>query len=90
MDKLKKMESKNNIETQEPVHLADLQLPEELRSLSYAQCRQICREIRTMLVNTVSKTGGHLASNLGVVELTVALHRCFHSPEDTRGIPTSC
>lgn len=82
MDKLKKMESIKIMEAQEPVHLADLHLPEDLRDLSYTQCRQLCREIRTTLVNTVSKTGGHLASNLGVVELTMALHRCFHSPED--------
>lgn len=64
------------------VHLADLRLPQELKQLSYAQCQALCKEIRTELVSTVSKTGGHLASNLGVVELTLALHRCFDSPQD--------
>ncbi len=43
---------------------------------------QLAEEIRTFLVQEVSKTGGHLGPNLGVVELTIALHRVFHSPKD--------
>lgn len=64
------------------VRLTDLNLPGDLRKLSIAECRTLCREIRNILKNTVSKTGGHLASNLGVVELTLAIHRMFDSPND--------
>jgi len=64
------------------VCLADLQLPEDLRKLNAFQCKGICSEIRNLLINTVSRTGGHLSSNLGVVELTLAIHRNFNSPED--------
>lgn len=54
----------------------------DLKKLTLAQCQALCQEIRSLLVETVSKTGGHLASNLGSVELTVAMHRVFSSPED--------
>ena len=64
------------------VLLSELSLPEDLKKLSLRQCRYLCSEIRSLLVSTVSKTGGHLASNLGVVELTMAIHRSFDSPED--------
>ncbi|MEG0615307.1 MAG: 1-deoxy-D-xylulose-5-phosphate synthase N-terminal domain-containing protein, partial [Oscillospiraceae bacterium] len=66
----------------EKINLWNLRLPEGLKALSYRQCGQICTQIRNILVNTVSKNGGHLASNLGAVELTVALHRTFDSPND--------
>jgi len=58
--------------------------PADLRSLSYAELDQLCDEIRGFLVDTVDGIGGggHLASNLGVVELSVALHRCFDTPKD--------
>ena len=59
-----------------------LRLPEDVKKLSPQQCSRLCQEIRTRLISTVSKTGGHLASNLGVVELTVSLHRIFDSPKD--------
>ncbi len=62
--------------------LKTLHLPEDLAGLSIPQCTALCGEIRQMLIGTVLKTGGHLASNLGVVELTLALHRNFHSPDD--------
>lgn len=64
------------------VSLSELNLPEDLKTLSVNQCRHLCNEIRGLLINTVSKTGGHLSSNLGVVELTLAIHRTFNSPED--------
>ena len=64
------------------VRLEDLQLPQDLKRLSYAQCRRLAKEIRSVMVRVVSKTGGHLASNLGTVELTMALHRVFDSPQD--------
>ena len=56
--------------------------PADLRSLSEAELRTLAEEIRQFLVTTVSKTGGHLGPNLGVVELTLALHRVFDSPKD--------
>lgn len=62
--------------------LGSLSLPEDLKTLSYAECGALAQEMREVLIKTVSKTGGHLASNLGTVELTIALHRCFNSPDD--------
>ena len=73
---------KENIKNGGKVTLGELSLPEDLKDLSYKQCRYLCGEIRALLISTVSKTGGHLASNLGVVELTLALHRKFRSPDD--------
>ncbi|MGP7961055.1 1-deoxy-D-xylulose-5-phosphate synthase [Sanguibacter sp. A247] len=57
--------------------------PDDLRDLSPAQCRVLAGEIRDFLVSAVSRTGGHLGPNLGVVELTIAMHRVFESPRDT-------
>lgn len=62
--------------------LETLHFPEDLKKLNLQQCNKLCQEIRTKLISTVSRTGGHLASNLGVVELTVSLHRIFDSPKD--------
>lgn len=62
--------------------LEQLELPQDLKKLTREQCEQLCAEIRRLLIDTVSKTGGHLASNLGSVELTVAMHRVFESPKD--------
>ncbi len=62
--------------------LSELNLPQDLKKLSLSQCRQLCGEIRNTLIDTVSTTGGHLASNLGVVELTMSIHRNFNSPND--------
>ncbi|MFJ8309504.1 MULTISPECIES: 1-deoxy-D-xylulose-5-phosphate synthase [unclassified Streptomyces] len=56
--------------------------PRDLDRLSPEQLEQLAAEIRTFLVDAVSKTGGHLGPNLGVVELTIALHRVFESPKD--------
>ncbi|MGW6733957.1 1-deoxy-D-xylulose-5-phosphate synthase [Streptomyces sp. NPDC055013] len=56
--------------------------PRDLDRLSPEQLDQLAEEIRTFLVEAVSKTGGHLGPNLGVVELTIALHRVFDSPKD--------
>jgi 1-deoxy-D-xylulose-5-phosphate synthase len=57
--------------------------PADVRALSAPQVRALAAEIRTFLVDQVSRTGGHLGPNLGVVELTLALHRVFDSPRDT-------
>lgn len=62
--------------------LEGLKGPEDVKSLSNMQQRALAREIRHMIVDTVSRTGGHLASNLGVVELTIALHSVYSSPRD--------
>ena len=62
--------------------LENIHSPRDLDKLSYEQLNQLSEEIREELITTVSANGGHLASNLGVVELTLALHRVFHMPED--------
>ena len=62
--------------------LARIHGPDTLRSLCQADLTALAAEIRRLIVLTVSRNGGHLASNLGVVELTIALHRVFHSPDD--------
>lgn len=56
--------------------------PRDLDRLSQEELDQLAAEIRSFLVDAVSKTGGHLGPNLGVVELTIALHRVFESPKD--------
>lgn len=53
-----------------------------LKSLNASELSQLSDEIRGFLIDSVSQTGGHLASNLGVVELTLALHRVFCAPKD--------
>src|SRR5512138_3038899 len=56
--------------------------PRDLRELSRDELLQLCAEIREFTVEAVQKTGGHISSSLGTVELTVALHRVFDSPRD--------
>ncbi len=56
--------------------------PKDLKALPVHKLYQLVREIRQRIINTVSKSGGHLASNLGVVELTIALHYVFNTPQD--------
>ena len=56
--------------------------PRDLDGMSYEQLDRLAAEIRNELISTVSTNGGHLASNLGIVELTLALHRVFHMPDD--------
>jgi len=62
--------------------LASIATPRDLRELSAAELDELAAEIRDVLVATCSRTGGHLGPNLGVVELTIALHRVFDSPRD--------
>ena len=62
--------------------LKELNSPEQLKQLSIAQLQALAVEIRHELIETVSECGGHLASNLGIVELTLALHYVFNCPED--------
>jgi 1-deoxy-D-xylulose-5-phosphate synthase len=65
-----------------PRLLDSIDSPADLKKLAPSQLEQLASEIREELVTTVTTTGGHLASNLGVVELTIALHRVFDSPRD--------
>jgi 1-deoxy-D-xylulose-5-phosphate synthase len=62
--------------------LNSINLPEDLRKLDVQDLRTVCTEVREFLIDCVSKTGGHLGAGLGTVELTVALHYVFQTPED--------
>jgi len=62
--------------------LETIQSPTDLRRLSRSQLPQVADEVRACVLDNVSRTGGHLSSNLGTVELTVALHYVFNTPED--------
>jgi len=62
--------------------LDSINRPRDIRELTPAQLSKLAEEIREVIVRTVSKTGGHLSSNLGVVELTLALHYVFNTPSD--------
>lgn len=64
------------------VALSEIQGPSDLRALSLEECVVLADDIRTKIIHTVSHNGGHLSSNLGMVEITMALHRVFHSPQD--------
>jgi 1-deoxy-D-xylulose-5-phosphate synthase len=63
--------------------LESLQSPADLAKFSYPELEELAGEIREFLIEKVSKSGGHLGPNLGVVELTIAIHRTFDSPKDT-------
>ena len=76
------MENEKDKVLEAELRLEDLELPQDLKALTYTQCRRLSKEIRSILIRTISRNGGHLASNLGTVELTLALHRVFDSPED--------
>lgn len=62
--------------------LQHIDSPSDLKKLNSESLNVLAQEIRDFLVHHVSKTGGHLASNLGIVELTIAIHKVFNSPED--------
>ena len=62
--------------------LERIQKENDIKNLNGEELEILAEEIRQFLVEKVSRTGGHLASNLGVVELTVALHRVFHAPQE--------
>ena len=64
-------------------HLESINSPADLAKLSFPELADLSLEIREFLVDKVSKSGGHLGPNLGVVELTIAIHRIFESPKDT-------
>lgn len=62
--------------------LKKINSPADIKKFSQKEINALASEIRTVIIDTVGKNGGHLASNLGVVELTIALHRVFNSPDD--------
>ena len=66
-----------------PSVLRTVRGPADLRGLDTARLAELAAEIRSQLISSVSRTGGHLGPNLGVVELTIALHRVFDSPHDS-------
>ncbi len=77
--------------------LHSIETPADVKGLSHEELAELCEEIRAFVVESVTTTGGHLGSNLGAVELTVALHRVFDSPATsscgtpaTRPTSTNC
>lgn len=64
------------------MNLYDIKEPQDIKDLSFAQLADLSQQIRLFLVQSIAKTGGHLSSNLGIVELTIALHYVFDSPKD--------
>lgn len=62
--------------------LEKIEDPKELKKLRYGELNILAKEIRELIIHTVAKTGGHLAPSLGTVELTLALHHVYHSPQD--------
>jgi 1-deoxy-D-xylulose-5-phosphate synthase len=62
--------------------LSRIDQPADIRHLSRSELKQLAHELRDYLLHSVSRTGGHLSSNLGTVELTIALHYVFHTPDD--------
>ncbi|MCK9410619.1 MAG: 1-deoxy-D-xylulose-5-phosphate synthase, partial [Bacteroidetes bacterium] len=70
------------MDTEESKFLQFIHDPKDLRKLDVSSLRTVCSEVRGFLVDSVSKTGGHLGAGLGAVELTVALHYVFNTPED--------
>ncbi|MFA6973778.1 MAG: 1-deoxy-D-xylulose-5-phosphate synthase [Parcubacteria group bacterium] len=62
--------------------LDSINFPQDVRNLSEEKLPQLCTEVRNFLISSVAQTGGHFGANLGVVELTVALHRAFDTPRD--------
>jgi 1-deoxy-D-xylulose-5-phosphate synthase len=64
------------------MYLSRIHEPGDLKNLSFPELDKLAQEIRSLIIETVSRNGGHLASNLGVVEVAIALHRVFESPRD--------
>ena len=62
--------------------LSKINSPDDIKNLSQKEVEKLTAEIRKTIIEVVGKNGGHLSSNLGVVELTIALHRVFDSPKD--------
>ncbi|NLJ57267.1 MAG: 1-deoxy-D-xylulose-5-phosphate synthase, partial [Tissierellia bacterium] len=63
-------------------YLDSINTPDDIKNLNIDELNILCGQLREYILKSVSKTGGHLASNLGIVELTVALHKFFNTPYD--------
>ena len=63
-------------------YLPRIKSPEDIKSFSVEELQELCNELRSFIINTVTEVGGHLAPTLGVIELTVALHYLFDTPKD--------
>lgn len=79
---LPKEETKDSYNEGDYPLLAKIDIPSDLRRLHVKQLPQVCKEIQEYLIHTLSNVGGHFASNLGVIELTVALHYVYETPND--------
>lgn len=64
------------------ISLAEIKRPADIRGLNREECEELADDLRTKIIQTVSQNGGHLSSNLGIVEITLALHRVFDTPTD--------
>lgn len=64
------------------MNLFDIKQPADIKHLSNAQLEDLAQQIRLFLIESIAKTGGHLSSNLGIVELTLGMHYVFHTPDD--------
>lgn len=64
------------------MELSQIKDPSDIRALPREECEELADDIRTKIIQTVSHNGGHLSSNLGIVEITLALHRVFNTPQD--------
>lgn len=64
------------------MRLYDIKSPEQIKNLSIGQLNDLAKDIRSFLIENISKTGGHLSSNLGIVETTIAMHYVFNAPKD--------
>ena len=64
------------------IELSNIKSPEDIRQLTIDECESLADDIRTKIIQTVSQNGGHLAPNLGIVELTLALHYLYDAPKD--------
>ena len=62
--------------------IKNIKNPSEIKKMSKKELKVLAADIRSFLVENISKTGGHLSSNLGIVELTIAMHYVFDSPKD--------
>ncbi len=63
-------------------HLPNIQSPADIKDFSIDELREVCDELRSHIIETITETGGHLAPTLGVIELTVALHYIYEAPKD--------
>src|SRR6202162_4815127 len=81
--KMTKSNSSKSAETAAPARLLDgIRSPADIKALREQDLPQLAQEVRDELIKVLSQTGGHLGPNLGVVELTIALHRVFDTPRD--------